>query len=216
MLGGGCGVQASAADTSLALAWRSVVIRWRPGTHTPASHQHLHTTLRTHRIQVTRLVIAQPAVTVVTAMTAPAGAGQARQGEPGVRRGAKSFLIRSYLAPGYICPLHCNGRQPWHRLTRPPPRWNCLHSRSVDIWFHPAVSRRKLIHPTCWVLIETLALAAPLPAAQTACVWPQCYLQSVLSKQPSVLGSSLLNNGAFIRVNMPEFLSACVNNGDWT
>ena len=71
----------------------SVVIRWRPGTHTPASHQH-HTIHRIHRIQVTQLVIAQPAVTVVTARTAPAGAGRARQGR---RRGAESFLIRSNI-----------------------------------------------------------------------------------------------------------------------
>ena len=45
---------------------------------------------------MTRLVIAQPAVTVVTAMTAPAGAGQARPGR-GRRRGAESFLIRSNI-----------------------------------------------------------------------------------------------------------------------
>ena len=89
-------MQASAADTSLALALLSrdpVAARHTYTSITPASHQ-LHTTLRTHRIQVTQLVIAQPAVTVVTARTAPAGAGRARQGR---RRGAESFLIRSNI-----------------------------------------------------------------------------------------------------------------------
>ena len=69
-------MQASAADTSLALALLS---------RDPVAARHTYTsitpaTLRIYRIQVTQLVIAQPAVTVVTARTAPAGAGQARQG----------------------------------------------------------------------------------------------------------------------------------------
>ena len=73
------GVQASAADTSLALALLS---------RDPVAPRHTYTsitpaTLRIHRIQVTQLVIGQPAVTVVTARTAPAGAARPGRGGGG-------------------------------------------------------------------------------------------------------------------------------------
>ena len=115
-----CWVVAAVCPVQLTPAWpwhRSVVIRWCPGKHTPASPHHTEDTQDTGDTACHRPACSE----CCDSYDGPCRCwpGRARGG----RRGAESFLIRSYLAPGYICPLHCNGRgQADTGLTRPPPR----------------------------------------------------------------------------------------------